>query len=223
MPSPRKLVFTNGQIYHVFNRGVERRPIFTNKQEFTRAQELIKFYRHRETPIRYSRLMLQPKVIREEILQDLFKRETQVDILAYCLMPNHYHFVLQQKIDDGVSRFISNFSNAYSKFFNIRNSREGSLFQGLFKAVLIESDEQFIHVTRYVHINPVVSSLFVQEDLDKYAWSSYPEYLELSNNDIVAKDLLLGMFKNISDYKRFVDDQIDYAKTSGAVKHLLFE
>lgn len=223
MPSPRNLVLNNGQIYHVFNRGVERRKIFTNKREYRRAQELIKFYRHKEIPIRYSKLMLQPLVIREEILKDLYKREKRVDILAYCFMPNHFHFVLRQNLDNGISKFTSDFSNAYTKYFNTRNSREGPLFQGIFKAVFIESDEQFMHVVRYVHINPVVSSLIKQEDLDKYSWSSYPEYLGLSDNSIAEKGSLLGMFKNVVGYKKFVNDQIGYAKELDSVKHLLIE
>lgn len=223
MSSVRSLVFNNGQIYHVFNRGIERRPVFTNKREFGRAQELIKFYRHKETPIRYSRLMLQPLVTREEILKDLYKRGRQVDILAYCLMPNHFHFILRQNSDNGISKFTSDFSNAYTKYFNARNSREGPLFQGVFKAVLIESDEQFMHVVRYVHINPVVSNLIKQEDLDKYAWSSHTEYLDLSTRNIVERGDILGMFKNVEDYRSFVNDQIGYAKELGKLKYLLIE
>lgn len=207
----------------MFNRGVERRPIFTDKREFSRAQELIKLYRHKEVPIRYSQLILKPQEVRNEILEDLYKTEKKVDILAYCLMPNHFHFVLRQNLTNSISRFTSDFSNAYTRYFNTRNLREGPLLQGIFKAVLVESDEQFMHVSRYVHINPVVSSLVELENLDSYAWSSYPEYLGLSDKNIVKKDDLLGMFKSIEAYRNFVNDQIGYAKELEIVKHLLIE
>lgn len=223
MATIRKLVFGNGEIYHVFNRGIERRSTFTDKKEFERIQKLIKFYRHRDIPIRFSQVIQQPQDIREKILNDLFKSERVIDILSYCIMPNHFHFLLQQNVDKGISTFISNTTNAYTKYFNTKHKRTGPLFEGVFKAVHIESDEQLVHVSRYIHLNPVASNIIANEELENYKWSSYPEYLSLSSKEISQKELILSMFKSIEGYREFVYDQIDYAKKLDAIKHLILE
>lgn len=223
MATNRKVVFRDGEIYHIFNRGIERKSIFTDKREFERAKKLVKFYKHKDIPTRFSQLLLQPEDIREKILNDLYKSERLVDILSFCLMPNHFHFLLKQNSEKGIPTFIANFTNAYVKYFNIRHQRVGPLLEGVFKAVLIENDEQLLHVSRYIHLNPVVSSVVEEDELGNYNWSSYPEYLSLSNERIVQKDLVLDMFKSIKDYQEFVANQIDYAKKLEAIKHLVFE
>lgn len=223
MATIRKLVFGNGEVYHVFNRGIERRSTFTDKREFERIQKLIKFYRHRDIPIRFSQVIQQSQDIREKILNDLFKSERVIDILSYCIMPNHFHFLLQQNVDKGISTFISNITNAYTKYFNTKHERTGPLFEGVFKAIHIESDEQLVHVARYIHLNPVASNIISNQELENYKWSSYLEYLSLSSEEISQKELILSMFKSIERYRAFVNDQIDYAKKLDAIKHLTLE
>lgn len=223
MATKRKITFVNDYIYHVFNRSIERRPIFTNRKEYDRALQLLKFYRHKNIPIRYSQLLQRPKDIRNRILEDLFNTEQIVEVLCFCLMPNHFHFMLKQKHEGGIARFISNFTNAYTKYFNTKYERLGPLFQGVFKAVIVESDEQLVHLSRYIHLNPVVSSIIKDEQLETYAYSSYLEYLSHSNNSIVNKELVLSMFKTVNKYEQFVVDQIDYAKKLDKIKHLTLE
>lgn len=223
MASIRKVVFRDGEIYHIFNRGIERRTIFTSKRDFDRAQKLIKFYRHKEIPIRYSKVMQQPEEMRQTILDNLHKSETLVDILAYCLMPNHFHFLLKQNSDKGIGIFVSNFTNAFTKYFNTKNQRTGPLLEGVFKAVLIESEEQLVHVSRYIHLNPVASSIIKADQLNDYQWSSYPEYINSTKDAISEKSLVLEMFKSSQDYQQFVLDQIDYAKQLDVIKHLTLE
>ncbi|MCL5438754.1 MAG: transposase [Patescibacteria group bacterium] len=223
MATNRKLVFRNAEIYHIFNRGIERKSIFSNKREFDRAQKLIKFYRHKDIPIRFSQLIQQPEEAKKNMLEKLYKSEKLVDILSYCLMPNHFHFILKQNVDKGITTFVANFTNAYTRYFNTKIQRAGPLFEGTFKAVYVESDEQLIHLSRYIHLNPVVSSIIKIEQLDSYLWSSYPEYISLLNENIAEKELVLRMFKSNIDYKRFVMDQISYAKELEHVKHLTLE
>lgn len=138
-------------------------------------------------------------------------------------MPNHFHFLLKQKIDHGISNFISNFTNSYTKYFNTKYDRVGPLFQGLFKAVLVESEEQLIHLSRYIHLNPVTSSLVKPEDLQNYYWSSYPEYVDLLEDSLTNKHLILDFFPSIDKYKEFVLDQVDYAKKLEFIKHLILD
>lgn len=223
MATVRKIVFRNNEIYHVFNRGVERRPIFMSRREYTRAQELLKFYRHKEIPIRFSQVQLQPEEIKTKMLESLFKSEKLVLILAYCLIPNHFHFLVKQILDNGITKFVANFTNAYTKFFNTKHQRVGPLVQGVFKAEHVETDEQLIHLSRYIHLNPVASGVIAEEMLDNYEWSSYPEYISLSRNGITEKEIVLNMFKTVEEYIKFVRDQISYTKELEKIKHLLLE
>lgn len=196
---------------------------FTDKRELDRAQNVLKFYRHKETPIRFSQLINQPVDVRNRLLSHLYMSERLVDVLSYCLMPNHFHLLLKQNIDYGISIFVSNFTNAYTKYFNSKNQRNGPLFQGTFKAVLVETDEQLLHLSRYIHINPVISSIIDEDKLDNYFYSSYPEYISLSDNEITQKDIILNGFKSSKQYENFVRNQIDYAKKLDLVKHLILE
>ncbi|KKR34011.1 MAG: hypothetical protein UT63_C0008G0010 [Candidatus Gottesmanbacteria bacterium GW2011_GWC2_39_8] len=221
MASNRNLVLSTGEIYHVFNRGVERRTIFSNKYDFDRALETINFYRFSDLPIRYSHYMRLDNRRKEEVFKAI--NVTEVSILAFCLMPNHFHFVLRQEKDKGISTFISNFSNSYSKYFNTKNDRVGPLLQGIFKAVRVETDEQLIHLSRYVHLNPVASYLIKDNLLEKYEWSSLPEYLGLVERSISEPQLVMGQFKNKQEYMVFVRDQINYAKQLESIKHLIME
>lgn len=224
MPTNRKLVFANDEIYHVFNRGVEKRPTFVNKWALKRAMLTLDYYRFAKLPIKLSKFLILPNSDQTKLLESIKKDcEKLVEIICFCLMPNHFHFMLKQKLDNGISIFISNFTNSYTKYFNIRNERVGPLFQGTFKAVRIGSEEQLIHVSRYIHLNPVSSFLIEPEDLENYEWSSYPEYLNLINRNVVDKEPVMSLFSSLEKYKKFVLDQVDYARKLEEIKHLALE
>lgn len=223
MPSNRKIVFRNGEIYHIFNRSIERKPIFIYKRDSFRAKDIAKYYQYKETPLRFSKLIQQPREVREKILVKLYKSEKNVEMLAYCFMPNHFHFLLKQNSNKGISVFASNFTNSYTKFFNTKYNRAGPLMQGVFKAVHIENDEQLMHVSRYIHLNPVVHSLVDINELSNYPLSSYPEYQTSSGENITNPNLILGMFSSVSAYDTFVRNQKDYGKKLEAIKHLTLD
>lgn len=224
MASIRPIILANSEIYHIFNRGVEKRNIFTNTKEYKRAVEVMKYYRFMNPFPRYSQFISLNNVRKNDILESLYQRnQIEVQLIAYCFMPNHFHFLLRQEADDGISRFISNFSNSYSKFFNTKHQRIGPLFQGPFKAVRIENNEQLIHVSRYIHLNPVVSYLVKETYLDDYNWSSFPEYINDAQESILDKSIVMSGFQNSDDYRKFVHDQISYARELEKVKHLAFE
>lgn len=135
-------------------------------------------------------------------------------------MPNHFHLLLRQNIDHGVSDLLRKVSNSYTKYFNIKYKRVGPLLQGQFKAVLIENDEQLIHLSRYIHLNPYVAGLVqIPED---YTWSSYKEFLDREGN-LVDKKHVLDFFPSIDGYKIFVNEHQGYAKELDRIKHLLLE
>ncbi len=224
MPTNRKVVFANDEIYHIFNRGVEKRPTFMDKRELDRGVKTLDFYRFANLPLKLSKFLVLPESDRVKFVQDLYyKYEKLIEIISYCLMPNHFHFLVKQIRKNGVSIFAANFTNSYTKYFNTKHERVGPLFQGLFKAVRVESDEQLIHVSRYIHLNPVSSFLVNPEQLEDYQWSSYLEYLDISQSKIADKKTVLDMFASKEKYRRFVMDQVDYARKLERTKHLFLE
>lgn len=223
MPSNRKVVFANGEYYHVFNRGVEKRPTFTSKYEFLRAIDSINFYRFGGLKIRYSKYLNLNTDKKAEFLKNLDNDQLQVEIIAFCLMGNHFHFLLKQLKDNGIIKFMAKFTNSYTKYFNIKHNRIGPLFQGVFKAVHVDSDEQLLHLSRYIHLNPVTGYIVQTDDLTNYVWSSYPEYLGIINRELTSPSDILNFFKNKELYKAFVLDQADYAKELKMIEHLTID
>lgn len=186
--------------------------------------DTLRFYRFSNLPFKLSKFFNIAQSERIQIMQKIEKESGKlVEIICFVLMPNHFHFLLKQLQDNGISTFTANFSNSYAKYFNTKHERVGPLFQGRFKAVHIQDDEQLIHVSRYIHLNPAVSSLVKIEELESYLWSSYPEYLNLVNTNIADKSLILSFFKSVNKYKKFVMDQFEYGKKLEQIKHLALE
>lgn len=224
MTTFRKIVLANEQIYHIYNRGIDHKSVFTTRWEFQRAINTLSFYRFASLPFRFSQLLKLPHDDRIQILDDLKKENNKlVEIICFCLMPNHFHFMLKQLQDGGVRKFISNFTNSYTKYFNTKYERTGHLFEGLFKAVLVETDEQLIHLSRYIHLNPVASFIIKLEDLESYAWSSFLEYLDLTQDQFCQKEIIINQFPTTTSYKKFVYNQVKYSQELEKIKHLLIE
>lgn len=123
-------------------------------------------------------------------------------------MPNHFHLLLKQKIKNGIPKFLSNSSNSYTRYFNTKRKRVGPLFQGIFKAVRIETDDQLIHVSRYTHLNPVASLVIKDEELGNYPWSFFPEYLRPKSEMVCEQKVILDFFSSRLAYRKFVYNQI---------------
>jgi putative transposase len=212
MPS-RKIPFVNGQFYHVVNRGVAQMRIFNNTMDYKRYIDTFLYYQKEGLKPRFSFSSL--------IHTSLSSNDKIVEILCYCLMPNHFHFLLQQTKEGGITEFVSKLSNSYTKYFNTKNKRIGPILQGEFKAVHLETNEQLIHLSRYIHLNPLVS--YVTKNLETYSWSSYPEYLGPTQINICAKGVILNQFESPEAYKQFVQDQEDYGKQLEMIKHQLLD
>lgn len=209
----RKVPFVNNEYYHVFNRGVAKMPIFGNAHDYNRFLKTVLYYQVEGPKPKFSAFSLMNRNL------DLSKKI--VNINSYCFMPNHFHFLLQQVKENGISEFISKLSNSYTKYFNTKNKRVGPLFQGQFKAVHVQTDEQLIHLSRYIHLNPVVG--YVTKDLGAYPWSSYAEYVESAVPGICSKEAVAAHFKTPHDYRKFVLDQRDYGEKLAQIKHQLLD
>ena len=215
----RKVLLTTNEFYHVLNRGVASLPIFRNVSDYKRFLSLIDYYRFSDANLSYSKFA---DFSSEERIK--FKNKNlnnpQVEILAYCLMQNHFHFLLQQVKDNGILKFMSSLQNAYSKYFNIKTDRNGPLSQGRFKAIWIENEEILLHISRYIHLNPSTSYLVNSENLTSYKWFSLPEYIEDVQPLFTNTELILNTAGGIKNYKKFVFDQIDYQRKLDLIKHL---
>jgi putative transposase len=224
MPA-RKIPLVSGEIYHVLNRGINDIPIFSQANDYHRFITTFGYYQNESPPLKFSYLKLIPIAERDNLLNKMRQRRNwQVDILAYCLMPNHFHFILKQLGNNGIANFIRYVNNSYSHFFNNKYHRKGPLFEGRFKAIHIHTDNQLLHLSRYVHLNPFTSYLIKNINLlPSYPYSSLLEYIEKNQPGICHKSIILDQFPKASNYKKFVFDQAEYQRTLDQIKHQLLE
>ena len=217
----RIIKFGNGSLYHIFTKSIAGYRIFNHSLDYKRFLLSSKYY---QVPrkVSFSTYIRLNKIENYEIpIEYLTEDEFIVKIITYCLMPTHIHFILQQLKDNGISTFMNNVLNSYSRYFNLKIKRKGPLWEGRFKSVLIESDEQLIHLTRYIHLNPVTA--YIVDKPEKWQYSSYQEYCEE-----IKKEEILCNFHNILDikadsYKRFVEDNISFQRELSKIKKLLIE
>lgn len=218
----KRVPLVTGEYYHIFNRGVARQPTFLTKHDYKQALLTLSYYRFVKPPIRLSRFKSLSQEQRNDIQNSLLKSIKHVEIISFVLMPNHFHCLLQQTADKGISIFLSQFTNSYTRYFNTKHDRVGPAYQGVFKAVRIESDEQLLYVNRYIHLNPIASAVVKENGLFAYPWSSLPDYIR-GESSLIWMDPILGHFSSVDKYKEFILDQLDYAKTLEQIKHLVLE
>ena len=221
MPNTRSVVFANDEIYHVYNRSVANEEIFITSKYINRVLALIRYYKD-VSDIRFSffnNLDYEKKL-------EFLKSKTSlplVEIYAYSLMPNHFHILVKQLSENGIKIFLSNFQNGFAKFYNIKNKRFGALFQRPFKAKHVSSDEEFLHLSRYIHLNPVTSYLITFNNLKKSSITSLPYYLNNHDNSFINTKQIISMIKTPDKYLQFLHDQIDYQRKLNRIKHLILE
>lgn len=207
----QRINLINDQIYHIFNRGVRKNNIFFDYSDYRRWEELLYWCLHYHYS--YSTYKMQIRQMRtgegnpREILQYLNQTKRfkipPVEILAYVHMPNHFHLILKQLVDNGITGFMHRISTSYSKYINEKYDFSGSCYQGPFKAVRAETDEQLIQLYRYIHTNPLASGLVSKRDLLDYKWSSFPSFIKGYKNKILSKKYLFDYFSKIEEFSSF--------------------
>lgn len=216
----RKFPLRNSEIYHVFNRGIDKRKTFIDDREFARALMCMNYYLHKNPTQKLSTYLKNENQHPSQKTDS----ETLVDLIAYCFMDNHFHLLIRQKEEGGTSKFLSNFQNSYTRYFNTKHDRSGPLFSTQFKAVHIENDNQLIHISRYIHLNPYTSGLVHNfSDLISYPWSSLNKYLDPKSPDILKKNIILSNFRSLAEYKRFILNQAHYQKTLKKIEDLILD
>lgn len=182
--------------YHIYNRGVEKRNIFLDRQDYLTFLNILKTALSKSPE---QGLTLQ----RGRKRQNFFEK---INLLSYCLMPNHFHLLIRQLKPTSISDFMRSVCTAYGMYFNKKYKRVGPLFQGVFKAVDIRDEDYLLWVSRYIHRNP--------SDFHTYLYSSYADYLGQRNTIWLNTNLILDCFsssplRKINNYQKFVEDDLE--------------
>ncbi|MBI2074440.1 MAG: transposase [Candidatus Levybacteria bacterium] len=207
-----KLYIENGY-YHIYNRGVEKRTIFQDEQDYKVFLSYLKLYLN---PIEQlgERTVTLKNVSFIAPQKPVNNFHNEVDLLVYCLMPNHFHLLVKQRSARSIELFMKSLLTKYVIYFNKRHNRVGGLFQDTYKAVLVENETYLLHLSRYIHLNPAPHVNHVKDTPLYDNYSSYADYLGLRETSWIKKDLILSFFKNtqkthlrdILSYQSFVED-----------------
>lgn len=203
--------FAKNSTYHIYNRGVNKMNIFEKEYDYR-----VFLFRLKENLFpdaeKSDRFKLPKRQQRRKLLPP-----NSFDLIAYCLMPNHFHLLIQQKTELPITKLISKVCTGYSKYFNKTYERVGQLFQDQFKSVTIENNEQLLWTSFYIHKNPVEAQIVKYPE--HYNWSSYIEYLE-NNYEICNKKIILEQFNNPQKYFRYFKKDNE---PTVSLKHLYFD
>lgn len=190
----RKNQFTTGHYYHVYNRGANRERIFFNENNYLHLLKLVKKY----------------------------CQKYLITAIAYCLMPNHYHFLLRQDGEVTISRFTGTLFNAYAQALNKQTGRSGALFEGRFKDVHVDDAAYLLHLCRYIHGNPVKAGLVTMPE--EWLYSNYLDWIGERPGKLIDHDFVNDFFLNLQDYKEFVLDYLrGIDELPSDIKRYLFE
>lgn len=201
----RKEILANGEYYHVYNRGVDKRLIFQDDFDLGRFLLSLREFNSVETI--------------GSIYENSFRKNEKhqlgnpvsklVEIVCYCLNPNHYHLILKQITDQGVSKFIKSVAGGYTKYFNEKYKRKGVLFQGSFRASHIDSNEYLLRASAYVSLNNRFKTF-----IPKLSRSSWGEYMKKGNTLICTTEIILDQFKSLGEYESFALEALEDIKNN---------
>lgn len=186
----RNKFYIEDSYYHVYNRGVEKRNIFLDQKDYHVMLNLLKIYL---SPIGEAKTQLN-KLFPDKRNRVRRTFNGEIELHAFCLMPNHFHLLLKQRTKNAMTEFIRSVCTAYSMYFNKKHKRVGSLFQGIYKAVLVSEDEYLLHLSRYIHRNPLKLTGSDPVNLDKYPYSSFSTYSNPSQRPWVTTQFILKYF-----------------------------
>ena len=220
----RKFKFSIGEFYHIYNRGAEKRTIFIEPSDYERFVKLLYLCNGVEPTVM--------KLVQRLPLDELFNLDVGgkiVDIGAYCLMSNHFHLILHERQEGGISTFVQRICTGYSLYFNKKYKHSGTLFQGPFKATHLGDDNYLKYMYSYLHLNPIkiidrnwkekgIDDINRAKDfLNSYRYSSYLEYLGLNRPEgrILNKEEFPGYFSDKKEFEDFIEDWLSYKDIEG--------
>lgn len=205
----RKIKITPGEYYHIYNRGNNKQNIFIEERDWIRFLFLILYFQSPENFPQIGRsISYFVKNRAFDISGDLLKKiikNRYIELINFCLMPNHFHIMVKEIKEGGISQYLQRLQTAYTKYFNIKYGNIGHLLQGPFKIVRISKNEQLLHLSAYIHRNPREIKQWKNKE-NHYPWSSYQDCVkqnrwgELLKPDIITKK----QFKNLKEYEKFI-------------------
>ncbi len=212
----RKIEFSVDEYYHVYNRGVDKRIIFTNSADYHRFVTLL-FVANSDKPVNFREISDKPWA-------EIERGETLTDIGAWCLMPNHFHLLLREKVEGGISRFLTKLLTGYSMYFNKRHNRTGRLFQNTFRASHADQDDYLKYLFAYIHLNPIKliepewkekgisDHRKINNYLSRHYFSSYPDYQNQSRQEslILNRSSFPKYFDSPRDFRDYLADYTEY-------------
>jgi putative transposase len=215
----RTFSFAPNEFYHIYNRGTEKRNISTSRSDRDRFLALL-YLANQNEPID---LKLQGSTLLE-IAGQQRTGTPLIEIVAYCLMPNHFHLLIREIKDGGISKFMQKLTTGYTMYFNKKNDRNGSLFQGRFKATHVDDDRYLRYLISYIHLNPIkliepkwkeagiADKARAERYLETYTYSSYLDYLDKERLEgiILTCEALPEYFSSGTDFKDFVTEWLTY-------------
>jgi putative transposase len=221
MPPKNSLkTYVDHTYYHIYNRGVEKRNIFLDQQDYNTFLGCLKLYLTPPHPVDHRfALTLQGDSLSDtnKVLYTPSRQPTNhqktIELIAYCLMPNHFHLLIRQIERDSMNHFMRSLATRYSMYFNKKYERVGPLFQGTYKAVMIEQETQFLWVTKYIHRNPLSLRQNDPSKLTDYSYSSYSNYLGQIHQSWIHPENILTYFSKTNprnSYQNFVEEPLDH-------------
>ena len=206
----RNIKFATKEFYHIYNRGVDKRNVFVDIDDAVRFLYCMFLFNSRDLIGSVYEQSFKQKEEKSQLGSRAPKLEKDrlVNIVAYCLNQNHYHFILEPIVDDGIQKFMHRLSTGYTNYFNEKYKRSGSLFQGKYKAIHIDSNEYLLHLSVYVNLNYKVHKNLNKEWMKKLPISSFQEYTEKIAQPLCVKDIVLSQFKSAKEYKSFCTETL---------------
>lgn len=216
--------FEIGEFYHIYNRGVDKRNVFSSikdierfhksMEEFNTIEPIGSIY---ENSFNKAQLGSPTSKLGKSGLKNNRKL---VNFICYCLNTNHYHLLLEQVAENGIEKFMHRLGTGYTKYFNIKNKRSGALFQGKFKAIHINTNEYLLHLSAYINLN---SKIHKNNSLFKSSLNEYKTKFQT----FCRKDIVLDQFRTIDEYEKYMIDALDFILEnkvkSKELENLLFD
>ncbi|MDO8183858.1 MAG: transposase [bacterium] len=209
--------FAVDEVYHIYNRGVMKRKIFLDQRDWVRFLFIILYFQSTTTVSNVSYYITSYIKHRMFNIRPSTKNKTTdkhlVKLHVFALLPNHFHLLVEEVVEGGISKYMQRVANAYTKYFNTKYKESGHLFQNSFKSVHIEDNEQLLYVSSYIHLNCRDDRKWKKRE-HLYPWSSYQDYIKDNRwPDLLETKLILDQFKSPSDYRETVDSSDAKNKT----------
>lgn len=214
----RKFKISPNEHYHVLNRGNNKQNIFIDGRDWIRFLFLVLYFQSPERFFNINRPVSNYvkhrvfNIAKEKTIKIITDRK--IELINFCLIPNHFHLLLKETAGGGISQYMQRVQDSYTKYFNTKYGKIGHLFQGPFKAVLVENNEQLLHASAYIHRNPREIPEWKDKE-ENYPWSSYQDYTKKNRwGELLKTDIILNQFSDPKEYKEFLE-------TSGTKSNML--